>query len=392
MQVGGGMKSFFPALGKKVVKHMFSYSTGLSVSVLGRKQARLASTALVLCASVSAFLVTQQAEAQVPGSAEPGRIEKRFEPPKKPKSIFEPVIPEMEGPMPPDEAEKVKFTLTGVTIEGSTVYGDEDFLPLYEQHLSQEISLKTVYDIAEAITAKYGEDGYALSRAFVPPQSIKNGIVRIGIIEGFIDKVIIEGELSQILGFFKKYEEKIRASRPLKSSVLERYLLLANDLPDLTVKSVLKPSKDTPGASDLIITVVEKKYDASFGIDNHGTKSQGRGQFNLGLGANSVLGLHERATFNLIKTPQERELKYFKFGYEQTLNSEGTKLSVTANRSLSRPGTDVLEAIELESKNNSWSLRLDQPIIRSRQQNLSAHVMFDYKNSESWQLGLAHPT
>ena len=126
----------------------------------------------------------------------PGLIEKRFQPPVRPESIIEP--PELKVPerLPPPEARDIKFILVGVVIEGSTVYQDIDFLPLYEQFLKQEITLADMYKVADAITVKYRNDGYILSRAIVPPQRIRGGIVRLTIVEGFIDQVVIEGQVA----------------------------------------------------------------------------------------------------------------------------------------------------------------------------------------------------
>ncbi len=317
---------------------------------------------------------------------EPGRIEKRFEKPIEPKSTLEPIVPEMEGPMPPEQAEKIKFTLTGLSIEGSTIYPETAFLPLYERYLGQEISLKTIYDVVGAITAKYGKGGYALSRAYVPAQKITNGIVRIGIIEGFIDKVIIEGDLNDKRGFFKNYESKILASRPLKTGVLERYLLLGNDLNGVSVKAVLKPSQETKGASNLILQVAKKIVDASVSFDNHGTKSSGPHQINLSGSINNIFGMFGRTTLGYIQTAQQRELKYFSLNHDEILNSEGTKLSFKAIRSLSTPGTRALLDLELKSKSNTLEVGISHPVIRSRSQNLTVKSSFEYKNTESFQL------
>ena len=50
---------------------------------------------------------------------------------------------------------------------------------------------RTVYSLAQKITAKYGNDGYVLSRAIVPPQNLdpSGAIVTIEVIEGYVDKV-----------------------------------------------------------------------------------------------------------------------------------------------------------------------------------------------------------
>ena len=95
------------------------------------------------------------------------------------------------------------------------------------------VPLTAVYDIAQRITAKYGSDGYVLSRAIVPPQELSpsGAIVHIQIVEGYIDQVEWPASLSKYRDFFSYYAAKITAERPINVRTLERYLLLAGDLP-----------------------------------------------------------------------------------------------------------------------------------------------------------------
>ena len=62
--------------------------------------------------------------------------------------------------------------------------------------------------------------------------------------------------------FFTDYARKITADRPTNIRTLERYLLLANDLPGLKFTTTLKASPTSPGASTLIVEVIEKPIDA----------------------------------------------------------------------------------------------------------------------------------
>ena len=73
---------------------------------------------------------------------------------------------------PPEEAEHTKFMLKGIVVEGSTVYRRADFIPLYKSLLGKEVSLADIHRVARAITAMYRRDGYILSQAIVPPQTI----------------------------------------------------------------------------------------------------------------------------------------------------------------------------------------------------------------------------
>lgn len=144
-------------------------------------------TLVIIAAPLFLFFVKEPSSQIIPKTAEPERFDQRFQKPLRPKSALELEAPEIPEVLSPSKIKKIRFVLTGVVVEGSAVYKDSDFLPLYSGFLGREISLVEVYQIAAAITAQYRGDGYILSRALVPPQTVENGIVRIKIIEGSAD-------------------------------------------------------------------------------------------------------------------------------------------------------------------------------------------------------------
>ena len=202
---------------------------------------------LIVALSIAPFL---GASAQtLPGSAQPGRAGEQVEPPTIPEPAVPPsVVPEVEPLQAPAGSEKIRFTLKEMRIEGATVYAPADLAPLHQDLSGKEISLADVFEVAQRITQKYRSDGYIISRAVVPAQRVEDGVVRIQVLEGFVDKVTIDGEAPTIL---RDYAEQIRASRPLKAADLERYLLLANDLPGVSARAVLAASPSVPQAADL---------------------------------------------------------------------------------------------------------------------------------------------
>src|SRR5690606_11629727 len=107
------------------------------------------------------------------------------------------------------------------------------------------------------------------------------------------------------------YMKKIEGLRPLNVKTLERYILLANDLPGITARAVLRPSATAVGAADVVVTVSQKKFEGSLGLDNRGTRFLGRHQVQTTLVGNSLLGLNERTTFRNITTTDPDELVYF---------------------------------------------------------------------------------
>ena len=141
------------------------------------------------------FPLESSAQIKLPKSVEPGRIPSRFKSFPVPKSELAPLIPSNLNGIPIEELKQTKFLLSGVLIEGSTVYQDSDFLPLYKEYLGTETDLVEIHKIVNRITKKYQNDGYILSKAIVENQQVKNGIVKIKALEAYIDKIKIENDI-----------------------------------------------------------------------------------------------------------------------------------------------------------------------------------------------------
>ena len=232
----------------------------------------------------------------------------------------------------------------------------------------------------------YRADGYILSKAVVPPQKIEDGVVQIDVIEGFVDNVAIQGQVRGPRKLLNKYRKALLRSRPLKATDLERYLLLVDDLPGVSVKSVLTPSKFKQGATNLTLILTNKRIDISFGADNRGTKFNGPFQFNAGISSNALLKNYERFGFQSVVTSNTNELKFFRGFYEQSIFSEGTKLFFSGSFSDSEPGSD-LELFEVKGESKTLTLKITHPFIRSRSENLNGFIGFTNRDSETEILG-----
>jgi hemolysin activation/secretion protein len=322
---------------------------------------------------------TGEAAAQaVPPSVEPGRLPQQFQTPVIPRAVPETVIPRPRESSAPAGAERVRMTLERVTVEGSTVYPEALFQEMAAPLFGHEISLADLFRLADAISTRYRADGYVLSRAVVPAQRIGNA-ARIVVVEGYIAKVELDGADNAKV---RAYVEQLLRSRPLRASDLERYLLLANDLPGVSARGVLAPSPDAPGGSDLTVFVEEKPFDATLGVDNRGTKFIGPAQFYLGAAANDRLGEAERIAARYITTSTQTELRYGEITVELPLGAEGTRLSLLGSVSRSKPGF-TLRQFDTRSDGGSALARLSHPLLRSRTENLSLNTSFTYRDSST---------
>lgn len=287
-----------------------------------------------IAATVGLLALPIVANAQVlPPSEQPGRERERFvEPPAARAQPSGPTI-SLPSTTAPAGAEKIRVHVRDIRVVGSTVYRADELKGLYADLLGHEVSLQAIYDLARRITAKYGADGYVLSRAIVPPQELnpKGARVRIEIVEGYVDKVEWPPSLSPYRNFFDDYARKIIADRPLNIRTIERYLLLAGDLPGLKFSTSLKPSATNTGASTLVVDVATKPVELYGRVDNRGTPARGPIEFLTSATFNNLIHQHEAFTFTYASVVPTKELNYVVGNYRQVLTK--------ASRSLPMPAT-----------------------------------------------------
>lgn len=321
-------------------------------------------------------LVWAQAVPIVPPSVNPNRLGDQLKAPATPAPTLELDVPApAPEAVPPANADKVQFVLSRVTIDGVTALPVDGFSPLYNARVGQTVTLAEVYQWADGITRAYRDAGYVLSRAVVPAQKISGGAVRIAVVEGYIDQVTVQGDSSPKL---IAYGEQLKQSRPLKAEDLERYLLLANELPGVTVRSVLQPST-TPGASALVLIATEKTIDATFELDNRGTRYIGPWQGYASVGLNDILGLNERTSLRYATTPSIRELSFLELDETVPVDDDGTSVLFNASRTRAAPGF-TLAALGTHTTAETLLFGIKHEFIRQRSEDLTLGLNFDYRD------------
>lgn len=335
--------------------------------------------------------------AQVPAPAEPGRVEKQFEPPPSAPPVAPPLaVPAMpEAPIAAPSG--LSFELKDVVVSGATVYTPAELRKAYQSFLDKTITVEALAQLENAVTLKYRRDGYILARAVVDPQSIDPaaGVVHLTVYEGYIDKVHydpLDYEVGAKGHLIRAILDKIaHACRPgdqptadhpcpLHRDVLERYLLLANDLPGVKASAVILPSADAAGGADLFVTITEKPIEADATIDDRGSTYVGPDRAQAFTAFNNILGVYDRTELRYAQSVPFNELWLVNAVEEVPLTPEGLRLAIDYTHSRSKPG-DLLRPQDLLTIGNSGGFTVSYPWLRTRAQNFTVHFGFELRDA-----------
>lgn len=348
---------------------------------------KTSSSALLIAALLLVSVGSGAALAQIPPSTEPGTVIKRFEEKERQRRPLDEIVtvPKMDEAATGVSDEKI-FELKTVMLDRSAAYEAADFEPLYRKYIGQKVSFADLNAIARDMTRKYREDGYIFSRVIVPPQKITNGVVHFQAVEGRIVNVKTVGTFKDDNGLIQKLADKIQAAGPANTKDIERYLLLIDDLPGITARSFIQPSK-TPGGGDLIISVEEDDFEGSVSFDNRGSRYLGPWRGELVGAFNSLFGLHERTTLRALTATQTTEIRYGEITHEQQIGSNGQNFVGRFAITDSAPGGNV-STLGIDGESMLVDLKTTYPLIRGRRTNLNVTGGFTGLNSSTDLLGI----
>jgi hemolysin activation/secretion protein len=260
---------------------------------------------------------------------------------------------------------------------GNTLLSAEQLAPAVAPFLDRPLDYNQLQAAAAAVAETYRAAGWVV-RAYLPQQDIKDGIVTLQIIEAVFGGVKLEGRATRVAGeqLLRNVSARQAGGAPLNADALDRALLLADDLPGVTVAGSLATGA-AEGQTDLILKIADEPLlTGEAGLDNTGSRSTGSERFTASLNANSPFGLGDLLSSNLIHT---RGSDYLRLAYTIPVGGDGWRLGVNASGLRYKlivapynPSTD-------KGTSSTLGLEASYPLIRSRLANLYLNLAYDHK-------------
>ena len=127
------------------------------------------------------------------------------------------------------ENKDVLITVKSIRIEGTTIFSVNELEPLVADLIGSQHSLAQINAGVARITAYYRTRGYVVSRAYLPEQDIRNGVVVIKVLEGVLDKQQVKNLSLLSDELANQYLEKIKKGSVLQAGFVDRALLLRSE-------------------------------------------------------------------------------------------------------------------------------------------------------------------
>ena len=272
----------------------------------------------------------------------------------------------------------VDVHITSVSVEGVTAYPKGSFAAETQGLTGPAVPLAHIEAARSAILQRYRGDGYVLSAVSVSIDA--KGALRFLVTEGRIASVKLSADIgpagTQVLRFLKRLTEKT----PIDEATLERYLLLAQDVPGVTLHAVLQPVPGEPGALNLIAEVSRAAVSGLATTDNYASRYTGPIESLLVMDGNSFTSLGDRTEVSLYHTWPDSQ----NFGQASTevfLGDDGLKLKIYGGSGRTVP-TGPLALEGYLGTTNVYGGVLTYPLIRSRIETLNLFADLDAINSE----------
>ena len=292
-----------------------------------------------------------------------------------------PAPPPMATPAFPDE----RILVRRFAISGNTAFSTAELAQITAPYENRSLSAEELQEVRQQLTLYYIERGYLNSGAILPEQDLREGIVRIEIVEGRLIGIEVDGNT----GLRREVIEARLApllSGPLQLQRVQEYMQLLQQNPLIKQLQVEIAPAPRPGQAILRVVVREETpYQVVLNLDNDSPPSVGGEQAQLYLAHLNVSGWGDSLGIRTALTEASDE---YVLVYQRPLNAAGTTLlSLTADVSDSEVIEAPFDALDIESEQVSYALGLTHILHQTSRRTVSTGLSLERRHNETTLLG-----
>ncbi|TVT75524.1 MAG: ShlB/FhaC/HecB family hemolysin secretion/activation protein [Denitromonas halophila] len=278
-------------------------------------------------------------------------------------------------PAAPTQAGGAQVTLQAVSFGGNSVFTEAELRDVLGPVTGQTYDLAGLRTLAQRVRDHYAAAGYPFARAYLPPQSMADGRLRIEVVEGRYGKVQAIGDPA-LIATADRFLSPLKPGEVIRSDRLERTTLLFDDLPGVKVAPIIRPGQEV-GTGDLDVRVERTPgFAGEVGIDNHGNRFTGEHRVRANLQFDSPFLLGDQITARLIYS--DENLWLGSLGYSLPLGASGLRGNIGYAHTSYELGKNFA-SLDATGTAKVSSVGVSYPVIRSQRTNLTAAATYQHK-------------
>jgi hemolysin activation/secretion protein len=281
-----------------------------------------------------------------------------------------------------DPSLKRKIMIQDIVVEGNTLLTSSEMNKVISQYEGKEESFVDLREMADKLTQIYRDKGYITSKFYIPPQTIKDGVVTVKASEGLVGQISLSGNK-----YFGPWAINNRINltpgEPFRVNDLRQSMYRINSNPDLKIKSTLMAGKD-PGTTDIQIEAKENFPVHLTGFyDNLGRRLIGTQRGGVTVASNNFFGLGDRINNTMSWSGRS-------FGvtnhYEVPLGKTPLRMGFDYSHSRLKLGKEF-EELKVRGYATYYSPYISADLYQSDRYKVSIDVPFDFVNTRTTILG-----
>ncbi len=280
---------------------------------------------------------------------------------------------------------RLRIARDGSLINGQLAIPAAEIEALVAPLRGRTATLADLLQLGQDIRRAYEDAGFGLVSVRVPPQEITSegadaGVVRLVVTEGTLRQIIPQGvggdTRRQVMRYLTQIQAGADAGEPVNLKRVERFLLLANDLPGVSVRASLKRGV-AAGEVDMVVDIRLDRLTGQLSLQNLASKPLGRWGVLAGVDYNGPVlgGRLDQVSVFAYNTLNLQEQQIVQVGTRKAIGANGTVVGGRVTAAWSEPGSRLAD-LDLQSETLQGEVEVSHPIIRSRRTNLRATAGF----------------
>ena len=270
-----------------------------------------------------------------------------------------------------------------IEVIGSTIFDTDKLEPIIKPLEGKEVTEEQLTNAANAITQLYVSNGYVTSQALYTPQSVVDGVAKIQVLEGKVEKIEVVG-VNALNPDYVRSRTELGIGTPLNTNNLEDQLRLLRADPNFTSVDASLKAGSKAGLSILMITVVEANQLAgSVSFDNFSPPAVGSERMGVGLNYRNLFGLGDVFTANYYRTTTGGSNQY-DFGFSIPVNPMNGTVSLRFAPSNYRITQSPFDAFNIRGNNEVYAATYRQPLMRTPREEFALSLGYEYQRGQTF--------